>query len=72
MNAQATEPQAEEQRKAVITVTEGENIDVTIELLPGGKAYGTSVGANIGMSHFQAIAEEFRKHNVYSKPGRKA
>lgn len=63
MNAQTTEPQTEEQRKAVITVTEGENIDVTIEFFPDAITENPTPSAHLGMIGFQAIAEAVRKYN---------
>lgn len=66
MNAQATEPQTEEQRRAVITVTEGENIDVTIEFFPDAMMKDSTPSAHLGMIGFQAIAEAVRKYNEHA------
>ena len=56
MENETNERQAEEQRKAVITVTEGESIDVTIEFFPDAITENPTPSAHLAMIGFQAIA----------------
>ena len=67
MNAQATEPHTEEQRKAVITVTEEENIDVTIEFFPDAMMKEPTPSAHLAMIGFQAIARVLGGFNTPNK-----
>ncbi len=66
MENETIEPQAEDQKKAVITVTEGENIDVTVEFFPDEVIKEPSVSAHLAMIGFQAIAGAIRKCNKHA------
>lgn len=72
MENETIEPHTEEQRKAVITVTEGENIDVTIEFFPDAITENPTPSAHLAMIGFQAIARvlegiRYSKRDIYAE-----
>ena len=67
MANETNEWQVEEQRKAVITVTEGENIDVTIEFFPDAMMQEPTPSAHLAMIGFQAIARVLGGFNTPNK-----